>query len=269
MSLVTKKELISIKLNSIPLPLLKELALKIGLSAQGNGTDLKNRLAGIDENTLDKFIKEKYKDLIIEERRKVVSDEDLIKELNGIKDFKWTSVQGALDQKIQVEYVRKYFRYLDLVSAVKNQLQTDILSYVTASWFNHWTTRLIEDHISEHKNIVPTLKNNFGVDVFFRNQPFDLKVTYVPQGYSVEDALKNPRKLAIWMYEKQGEQRFGSDNRFFVVVKSWEVKRDFSFIYKKIDEFLENSDVTEKDEIQFTFKGNLYTTTSKILVLVK
>ena len=161
MSFFTKKELISEKLNSIPLVLLKELAISLGLSGSGSSTDLKNRLISADVQVIDVFIKTKYKSLI-EERRKLISDEDLVKELNSVKDFKWTSVQGALDQKIQTEYVRKYFKYSDLVNAIKNQLQSDIVSYVTATWFNHWTTILIEDHISENKNIIPaTITSHF------------------------------------------------------------------------------------------------------------
>ena len=54
--------------------------------------------------------------------------------------------------------------------------------------------------------------------------------------------IKDPQHLAIWMYEHQGPQRFGSDNRFFVVLvdkenleNSWKLKRDFNFIFSKID----------------------------------
>jgi hypothetical protein len=48
--------------------------------------------------------------------------------------------------------------------------------------------------------------------------PFDLKTTYLPKDYDVEDAIKNPKNLAKWMYENQGAQRFGADNRLFVVL---------------------------------------------------
>lgn len=268
MSLVTKKELISLKLNSINVELLRELATRERLNYRGSATELKNRLITTDSKKIDLFIKEKYKEQL-EERRILVSDKDLIKELSNVKIFKWNTVQGELDRKIQTEYVRKFYKYAELVNAVKNQLASDVLSYVTATWFNHWTTVLIEDHISENKNIIPTIKNNFGVDIFFRDQPFDLKITYVPQGYPISDAIKDPKKLAKWMYENQGEQRFGADNRFFVIVENWEMKRNFDLLYQEIDKFLESADVTERDEIQFTFRGDIYTTVSKILIISK
>ena len=62
------------------------------------------------------------------------------------------------------------------------------------------------------------------------------------------------------MYENQGTQRFGSDNRLFVVLmdkdnpeRSWELKRDFNLVFQKIDNFFDKETVSEKDEIVFTF----------------
>lgn len=56
----------------------------------------------------NEFIKQKYNEKI-KERRKIISDEDLKKELMKVKTFSWGVVQGQLDQKIQTEYVRKIF----------------------------------------------------------------------------------------------------------------------------------------------------------------
>lgn len=159
---------------------------------------------------------------------------------------------------------------------VKSKLHDDVTSYVIATWYNHWTTVLIEDHIGLHPKTVPTLKNNFGVDIFFGGQPFDLKTTYLPRSYPIDEAIKNPRELAIWMYENQGAQRFGADNRLFVILadknnldQSWKLKRDFDFVFDKIDQFFNEATVSTKDEIVFTFKKKTYTTISKVLIITK
>jgi hypothetical protein len=159
---------------------------------------------------------------------------------------------------------------------IKSKLHDDITHYVIATWYNHWTTVLIEDHIGQHSKIIPTLKNNFGVDIFFDNQPFDLKITYLPKDFTLEQVLKNPKDLIIWLYENQGAQRFGSDNRFFVVLasknnleESWKLKRDFDFVFSEIDKFFNSASVSTKDEIVFSFKKKTYTTTSKILIITK
>jgi len=185
-------------------------------------------------------------------------------------------VQGQLDQKIQTEYVRKIVRYEDLINNVKAKLQGDVTNYVICTWFNHWTTVLIEDHISTHPKVIPTIKNIKGIDIFFDGQPFDLKVTYLPREYDPIDAVRNPSRLAVWMYENQGAQRFGADNRLFVVLldkdnpeRSWELKRDFTLVFRKIDNFFDRESVSKKDEIIFTFKRKTYTAVTKVLMITK
>jgi hypothetical protein len=273
--IATKKELNNFKLSGIKSDDLKELCLKCGIKSESKASDNIKKLIDIDPEKLDSFIKEKYTNQVTQ-RRKLISDSNLIKELGKVENFKWGIVQGQLDQKIQTEYVRRYYKLDDLLSGIHSQLHSDITGYVVASWFNHWTTVLIEDHISEHPKIIPTLKNNFGVDIFFDNQPFDLKITYLPKNYSLEMALQNPKGLIVWLYENQGAQRFGSDNRLYVVLASknkledsWKLKRDFDFVFKELDNFFNMEKVSKGDEIVFSFKGKSYATISKILIISK
>ena len=273
--LVSKKELANLKLQSIKADDLRELAESLGADSRGKSSDLVKKLIPAPQNKIDEFIKGKYQGYI-RQRQSLISDEDLKKELMKVKSFRWGVVQGQLDQKIQTEYVRRFVKYDDLINGVKSKLHDDVTGYVIATWFNHWTTVLIEDHISQHKRVIPTLKNYKGIDIFFDNQPFDLKITYLPKNYSLEQALKNPNDLIVWLYENQGAQRFGSDNRLFVVLASknnledsWKLKRDFNFIFGEIDKFFDKSTVSIRDEVVFTFGKKTYTTVSKILIITK
>jgi len=273
--LVSKKELTNLKLRGIKSDDLKELAGILGIDSRGAVSVLIKKLIDISQNKIDEFIKRKYQEQV-KERQKLISDNDLKQELMKVKEFKWGVVQGQLDQKIQAEYVRRFVRYEDLISGVKSKLHDDITHYVIATWYNHWTTVLIEDHISQHSKVMPTLKNNFGIDIFFDNQPFDLKITYLPKDFTLEQVLKNQKDLIIWLYENQGAQRFGADNRFFVVLasknnleESWKLKRDFNFVFNEIDKFFDSASVSTKDEIVFSFKKRTYTTISKILIITK
>lgn len=277
MAWLSKKEVLNLKLESIPLSQLKELAINCGISTNGLAKDIIKRLLNceIEEKLVDEFIKQKYNEKI-QIRRNLISDEDLKKELMKVETFSWGVVQGQLDQKIQTEYVRKFVRYKDILSAVKKRLYDEITHYVICTWFNHWTTVLIEEHISAHPRVVPTIKNIKGIDFFFDGQPFDLKVTYLPREYDPKEALKNPLNLAVWLYENQGAQRFGADNRLFVILldksnpeKSWELKRDFNFVFNRIDEFFDKETVSQKDEIVFTFRRRTYTTVTKVLLITK
>jgi len=277
MPLLSNKEVRNLKLSSIPLPKLREFAEILNQSSRGNGTEIIKRLINIQniDKVLDGFIKKQYNERI-RERKNLISDEDLIKELHKVKDFSWGVVQGQLDQKIQAEYVRRIFRYDDLINGVKARLHDDVTSYVICTWYNHWTTVLIEEHISQHPKVIPTLKNIKGIDIFVDNQPFDLKTTYLPRDYDVKDAVRNPKNLAIWMYENQGAQRFGADNRLFVILldtekpeESWKLKRNFDLVFSKIDGFFNKEKVTTADEVVFSSDRTTYTAVSKILLISK
>ena len=273
--LVSKKELLNLKLQSIRSDDLKILANSLGVDSRGKTSDIIKRLIDAPQNKLDEFIRRKYQDLT-KERQAIISDEELKEELMKVREFHWGVVQGQLDQKIQTEYVRRFTRYDDLIQGVKSKLHDDVTGYVIATWYNHWTTVLIEDHISRHPQIIPTLKKYKGIDIFFNDQPFDLKITYLPKEYALGKALQNPKGLVVWLYENQGAQRFGADNRLFVVLasksnleESWQLKRDFNFVFGEIDKFLNETSVSTKDEIVFSFDKKTYTTISKVLIITK
>jgi len=277
MPLYSPIEIFNLKLNSIPSIYLKELAKKLGTELGKRKTETIKQIIKKQpkEVVIDEFIKEKYL-LKIKERRLLITDEELKEELKKVTNFSWGVIQGQLDQKIQTEYARKLVRYEELVRSVKAKLHHEITNYVICSWFNHWTTVLIEEHISKHPRVIPTLKSIKGIDLFFDGQPFDLKVTYLPRNYNIDEAMKNPKELIIWMYENQGAQRFGADNRLFVILldpddpeKSWELKRNFDLIFKKIDKFFEKEKVSLEDEIIFSFKKKTYTAISKLLMITK
>jgi len=103
-----------------------------------------------------------------------------------------------------------------------------------------------------------------------------LKITYLPRGFTLEQVLKNPKDLIIWLCENQGVQRFGADNRLCIVLvsknnldESWKLKRDVDFVFDAIDKFFDQESVSTKDEIVFIFKKRTYTTISKILIITE
>ena len=75
--------------------------------------------------------------------------------------------------------------------------------YVQSSWYNHWTSILIEDIFKDQQKVVPTVGLIKKVDFFIDNVPFDLKVTYFPEGY-----MSVKRKLAGMSSEIQTMKRF-------------------------------------------------------------
>jgi len=277
MPLLSRKEVLNLKLSSIPSPQLRIFASSLGILDKGPVPKIIKKILEepIDEKIIDELIRQKYREKT-QKRKLIISDENLKKELMKVRTFSWGVVQGQLDRKIQTEYVRKIVRYENLLNTVNDKLHTDVTNYVICTWFNHWTTVLIEEYISTHRRVIPTIKNIKGIDLFFDGQPFDLKVTYIPRNYDPDEAIKNPSQLAIWMYENQGAQRFGADNRFFIVLldknnpeKSWELKRNFDLVFQKISNFFNKETISKKDEIVFVFHGRTYTAVTKILIITK
>jgi hypothetical protein len=277
MGLLSNTEVLRFKLETIPAPLLKDLAQANGIAGKKSGELIKNLISSsIGEQQVDRFIREKYAEKV-NQRQREISDDELLQELIKVERFQWGIEQGQLDNKIQVQYVRKYPHYEHLLSHITNELYDSVKDYVICSWYNFWTTVIIEGLISTHPRVIPTLKNVKGVDLFFDGQPFDLKITYMPAGFpNPADAISDPCKLAVWLYENQGEQRFGADNRLFVVLhntqnpdESWKIKRDTDFIKGKINQFFEREVVSEADEIVFSFKKHTYTAITKVLLIVR
>jgi len=279
MPLFSHKQLLNLKLSSIKSENLKELAVKLGISPKGSASEITKRILEMQplppENIIDAFIKTLYLQKI-QERKELISDADLRNEVSKVKNFAWSTTQGGLDQKIQKEFVRRYCHYDDLINHVKLTLHDDVTNYAICSWFNHWTTVYIEEHIGAHPKVIPTIKNIKGIDLFFAGQPFDLKITYIPKEYNIANALQNPLDLAVWMYENQGAERFGADNRIFIILldkenpaKSWELKRNFELIFSEIDAFFSKDNISAQDEIAFTYHKKSYTTIAKVLMITK
>jgi hypothetical protein len=63
--------------------------------------------------------------------------------------------------------------------------------YVICSWYNHWTSIIIEDIFKDHPNVLPAVGLVKKIDFFVKDVPFDLKVTYLPEQY-----LSDKRKEA-------------------------------------------------------------------------
>jgi hypothetical protein len=275
MPLISDTEALVRKLETLGKNYLEQLCKVKGLKPASTVPNCVNQLfkQGLTHKELDSFIKAQYQ-LQVQARESLISTAELRQELERVGTFSWGVIQGGLDNKIQTEFVRRYARYNELLTAVKARLLDDVSFYVICTWYNHWTTVLIEEQIALHPQVIPALKKVKGIDLFFYNQPFDLKVTYLPSAYSYKDAVKDPKGLIVWLYENQGAQRFGAHNRLYIVLhnpqrpeESWKLKRDYDLIKAHTDAFFQRETVSLADEVVFTFGRNTYTAISKLLLI--
>lgn len=92
----------------------------------------------------------------------------------------------------------------------------------------------------------------------------------------VTDAQANTMELMTWLYANQGEMRFGAENRLFVILvdttdmsQSWKMKRAFSLIEPKVNDYLSNFNKSSLKEVDFTFKKDSYKSLADVIFVVK
>jgi hypothetical protein len=87
----------------------------------------------------------------------------------------------------------------------------------------------------------------------------------------LSEVQANPKILATWLYENQGEMRFGSENRLFLVLvdtddfnSSWKLKRNLDLLKPIIISYLDNFKTKKIDDLKvsFNFKGKSQTFTA-------
>lgn len=291
---------------------------------------------------LDSFIQMKNKIAL-----KNLDRTKLISELYKLKAFQWGGdYQNSLDKYLISHYVKKITDYDLLLSKFEKEINSVVQGYVLNSWYNHWSSILIEHIFKSHSMVLPTVGQIKGVDFFIKNIPFDLKVTYFPSEYLkkkrresglpveltylklkakefsipydknakesdiyyeiserlrdrgtketlqvlekikienneiISKTIAKPRNLIKWLYENQGEMRFGSENRLFLVLidsddfsNSWKLKRNLDLLTPEINSFLDrfkNVNVSELIvEYSYPGKPNSFKSLSDVIFVKK
>lgn len=140
------------------------------------------------------------------------------------------------------------------------------------TYYNTQTTRIIEDIFSIHPNVIPTLVDIKGVDFFINNLPIDLKITRLPKGFT-ENFDKDI--LIKWFYENQSEQRFGAENRLFLVLNDrenpdntdWLKITHYDDVKDVINQYLDNFSEEQMENISFTFTGKSFNVKSDLIFI--
>jgi SpoVK/Ycf46/Vps4 family AAA+-type ATPase len=124
---------------------------------------------------------------IYEKNKIILNDLDvnkLVSELYKLKIFEWGGdYKNSLDKYLVTHYVKAIKSYDELLSKFDNEINHAVKGYVLNSWYNHWSSILIEHIFKSHKSVLPTVGQIKNVDFFINNIPFDLKVTYFPAEY--------------------------------------------------------------------------------------
>ena len=128
---------------------------------------------------LDKFIRK-----VDLNQRDSIDELSLVDELYKLKFFSWGgNYSNALDKYLVDSYVKVYKNFDILMSKFEIEISRAVQGYVLCSWYNHWSSILIENIFKSHQIILPTVGQIKKVDFFINGIPFDLKVTYLPENF--------------------------------------------------------------------------------------
>ena len=267
-------------------------------------------------------------------------DIDQLKEdLYRIQYYAWGGDQNnSLDKYFISRYVKVLSNYNELQNK-QAEIGANAWNYVQNSWYNNWTSFVIESLFKRNQRVISAVGEIKSVDFFIEDYPLDLKVTFFPsqfmeqklreifgkssiswlkgrckevgiscdkkssviqQFYTLSEKIKeanridilnelesaqqqviegvqsNPVELMKWLYENQGEMRFGAENRIYLILadtkdlsQSWKMKRAFSIIEPKVNQYIAEFSSASLKTIKFEFKKKVYTALSDILFIVK
>ena len=150
-----------------------------------------------DPKLLDQFVEKKYQEGRAERRKE---EPKLISELYKLQVFDWGGLyQNNLERTIVNNYIKKIRNFSFLTKKIEGEIHESVRSYVLSSWFNHWTSILIEDIFKDHRRVTATVGLIKKIDFFIGCVPFDLKVTYFPDGFM--QAKRKEMKLKTELQE--------------------------------------------------------------------
>jgi hypothetical protein len=91
----------------------------------------------------------------------------------------------------------------------------------------------------------------------------------------IQTAAKNKLELIKWLYEQQGEMRFGAENRLFLILvdtnnltESWKLKRNFDLLKPKIIKYLSGFSKSDLIRVDFQFKNKPYKSLADALFVI-
>lgn len=142
-----------------------------------------------------------------------IDEERLKEDLYKVRYYAWGGDQNnSLDKHLVSRYVKVISNYDELVGK-QNEIAGNAWNYVQASWYNNWTSYLIESLFKKHQRVISAVGEIKSVDFFIDGYPVDLKVTFFPNQF-MEDKLKGKlgKKELPWLKTMAKEFSISVDN---------------------------------------------------------
>lgn len=140
-------------------------------------------------------------------------DEDKVRTaLRKINAYEWGGDHNnSLDQYLVRRYVKVISDY-DTLQKKAKEIQANAWNFVQTSWYNNWTSYLIESIFKKHERVLSAIGEIKSVDFFIDKYPIDLKVTYFPNEF-MEKKLKEKigNKELAWLKKEAKKVNISPD----------------------------------------------------------
>lgn len=135
---------------------------------------------------------------------KGVNETKLKEDLYKVQYYTWGGNQNnSLDKHLVSRYIKVISNYEELVDK-QGEISINAWNYVQNSWYNNWTSYLIESLFKRHPRVVSAVGEIKSVDFF--DYPIDLKVTFFPNQYLEEKIKERLGKGVLpWLKSKGRE----------------------------------------------------------------
>lgn len=144
-------------------------------------TILQNR--GDASKILNDFLKNQNNEWY---RQMNINEVQLKTDLYRIEQYEWGGDQNnSLDKHLISRYVKIISQFQELQSH-KLAIEANAWNYVQTSWYNNWTSYLVESIFKKHPRVISSIGENKSVDFFIDDYPIDLKITFFPQQYMAQ-----------------------------------------------------------------------------------
>lgn len=142
-----------------------------------------------------------------------IDEERLKEDLYKVRYYTWGGDQNnSLDRHLVSRYVKVISNFDELLGK-QDEIAWNAWNYVQTSWYNNWTSYLVESLFKKHRRIISAVGEIKSVDFFIDEYPVDLKVTFFPSQF-MEEKIKNKlgKKELPWLKAKAKELSISVDN---------------------------------------------------------
>lgn len=145
-----------------------------------------------------------------------INEAALKEDLYKVRYYAWGGDQNnSLDKHLVSRYVKVISNYDELLNK-QSEIADNAWNYAQTSWYNNWTSYLIESLFKQHEKVISAIGEIKSVDFFLYNFPIDLKVTFFPNQYMEEKLkIKLGKKELTWL--RQEAKKSGHNSRSFTI----------------------------------------------------